>query len=56
MVTRNPQFIYRAVCMSSFVGNHVFRYDTAGISFEFVPKDKKLVFKQGSDSKEMVKE
>jgi hypothetical protein len=38
------------------VGNHVFRYDTAVISFEFMPKDKKLVFKQGSDSKEMVKE
>ncbi len=36
-------------------GNHIFKYDQAGITLEFKPSEHTLIVKQGSDIKEFVK-
>lgn len=37
-------------------GNHVFRFDPEGVSFEFKPGEKMVIFKQGSENRSLVKE
>ncbi|MEP7267574.1 MAG: hypothetical protein ABI844_08085 [Saprospiraceae bacterium] len=36
-------------------GNHIFKYDQAGVALEFIPTENKVIVKQGSEIKEFVK-